>query len=142
MNLTTAHISRTLACLAIILAFVPEANARHFQNDQQPPDTTPKFPIKDRPGDPYTYPSRNSFDFSDTSFLKKTIEYDPRTRQYYVIEKIGSQYYRTPVSFSMEEFVRMQGRKDELDYFKKISNLLANMNRRLARPKFKVSPDW
>ncbi|HET9430607.1 MAG TPA: cell surface protein SprA, partial [Chitinophagaceae bacterium] len=88
------------------------------------------------------YPSRNSFDFSDTSFLKKTIEYDPRTRQYYVIEKIGSQYYRTPVSFSMEEFVSMQGRKDEVDYFKKRSNLLANMNRRLTRPKFKVSPDW
>jgi hypothetical protein len=139
LNLRTAHILRTLVCIAMLVAFLPEASARYFQ--QQPGDTS-RYPLRDRRGDPYTYPNRNSFDFRDTSYLKKSIEYDPKTKQYYIVEKIGSQYYRTPVSFSMEEFVRMQGKKDEEDYFKKRANLLANMNRRLTRPKFKVNTDW
>src|SRR6185295_250061 len=42
----------------------------------------------------------------------------------------------------MEEFVRLQGKKDEEDYFRKRANLLANMNRRSFKPKFKVSNDW
>lgn len=139
MNLRTAHILRTLVCIAMLFAFLPGANARYFQ--QQPGDTT-RFPLQDRRGDPYSYPNRNSFDLRDTSYLKKSIEYDPKTKQYYIVEKIGNQYYRTPASFSMEEFVRMQGKKDEEDYFKKRANLLANMNRRLTRPKFKINNDW
>ena len=136
MNLRTAHIFRTLVCIAMLFAFYGEANAQ-----TQPGDSI-RFPLQDRPGDPYTYPNRNTFDFRDTSYLKRTIEYDPKTKQYYIVEKIGNQYYRSPVSFSMEEFIRMQGKKDEEDYFKKRANLLANMNRRLSRPKFKVSADW
>ena len=104
-------------------------------------DTT-RYPLTDRPGDPYSYPNRNSFDFRDTSYIKRSIEYDPKTKQYYIIEKIGNKYYRTPASFSMEEFLKLQGEKDERDYFKKRSQLLANMNRRLFKPKFKVSNDW
>ena len=42
----------------------------------------------------------------------------------------------------MEEFVQMQGKKDEEDYFRKRAALLANMNRRMYKPKFKVSNDW
>ncbi len=136
MNLKTAHILRTLFCIATLLALLPKANAQ-----QQPGDSL-RYPLRDRYGDPYTYPNRNTFDLRDTSYLKKTIEYDPRTKQYYIVEKIGNQYYRTPVSFSMEEFVRMQGTKDEQEYFKKRANLLANMNRRMIKPKFKVNTEW
>ena len=42
----------------------------------------------------------------------------------------------------MDEFVQMQGRKDERDYFQKRASLLANMNRRKFKPIFKVSNDW
>ncbi len=80
---------------------------------------TSRYPLQDRYGDPYTYPNRNTFDLKDTGFVKRTIEYDPKTKQYYIVEKIGNKYYRTPTSFSMDEFVRMQGKKDEEDYFKK-----------------------
>jgi cell surface protein SprA len=126
-----------------VLALFTQAKA----GDRIPPpagfgaDTT-RYPLVDRRGDPYTYPNRNSFDLRDTGFIKRNIEYDPKTKQYYIVEKIGSHYYRTPTSFTMDEFVRMQGQKDEEDYFKKRSALLANMNRRLFRPKFKVSNDW
>jgi cell surface protein SprA len=100
-------------------------------------DTT-RPPGGDRRGDPYTYPNRNTFDLKDTSFIKRTVEYDPKTNQYYIIEKIGDKYYRTPTAFSMEEFLRLKGRQDEIDYFKKRSALLGNMNRRLYKPKFRI----
>jgi cell surface protein SprA len=103
---------------------------------------TNRYPLQDRRGDPYTQPIRNGFDLRDTAFIRRTVEYDPRSRQYYVIERIGNRNYRTPVSFSMDEFVRLQGQQDERDYFKKRSALLANMNRRMFKPKFKMSNDW
>ncbi|HEX4876159.1 MAG TPA: cell surface protein SprA [Chitinophagaceae bacterium] len=145
MNLIAAHISRTLVLIAFVLthklpAFAGTGKAAdHYTGFL--PDTT-RYPLIDRRGDPYSNPNRNSFDLRDTSFIKRTIEYDPRTKQYYIVEKIGNQYYRTPTSFTMEEFVRLQGKKDEQDYFKKRSALLSNMNRRMFKPKFKVSGDW
>jgi cell surface protein SprA len=105
-------------------------------------DTTIRFPLTDRRSDAYSSPPRNSFDFRDTSYLKRNIEYDPKTKQYYIVEKIGSAYYRTPIAFSMQEFLNMQGKKDETDYFKKRSNMLSNMNRKIDKPRFRVKPDW
>ena len=145
MNLKTAHILRTLVFISVIATSSLQANARtdffgpgkfFFKSD------TTRYPLLDRRGDPYTYQRNNSFDFSDTAFIRRSVEYDPKSKQYYIIERIGNTYYRTPTSFSMEEFIRLQGQKDEEDYFKKRSALLANMNRRLFKPKFKVSNDW
>ncbi|MFI5133064.1 MAG: cell surface protein SprA [Chitinophagales bacterium] len=147
MALKTNYIFRTLVTSTIIFAFSLQANAGYY-NISSPAgnkivykDTIP-YPLYDRRGDLYSYPNHNTFDFSDTSFVKRNIEYDPNTKQYYVIEKVGTHYYRTPVSFSMEEFLRLQGQKDEDDYFHKRAALLADMNRRLTKPKFKVSNDW
>lgn len=136
---------RTLVAFAIVFASFAQANARHPEfspnhNHGFFTDTT-RYPLNDRYGDPYSYPNRNTFDFRDTSFIKRTIEYDPKTKQYYIVEKIGNQYYRTPTSFTMEEFVRLQGKKDEEDYFKKRAALLGNMNRRLYKPKFRITDD-
>ena len=129
----TAYIFRL--SVAVLFAFLYNAKA----NAQ---DTTIHYPLSDRRSDIYSNPPKNSFDFRDTSFVKRNIEYDPKTKQYYIIEKIGNSYYRTPISFSMEEFLNMQGKKDEIDYFKKRSNMLANMNRKIEKPKFRVKPDW
>ncbi|MBC7947906.1 MAG: cell surface protein SprA [Chitinophagaceae bacterium] len=135
-----------------MLAFGTQGHARfegkpsvfsffHFYNEIPFYDTVP-YPLQDRYGDPYNYPNRNTFDFRDTSYIKRTIEYDPKTKQYYVIEKIGNKYYRVPTSYTSEEFLRIQGRKDEEEYFRRRSAMLADMNRRLFRPKFRVSKDW
>ncbi|MBS1759174.1 MAG: cell surface protein SprA [Bacteroidetes bacterium] len=151
MNLKTAHISRILVAFAIAIGALVAARAGsgtnsttdylfHFSNkiEKEKPDTT-RYPIKDRYGDPYSNPNKNSFDLSDTAFIKRKIEYDPKTKQYYVVEKIGDKYYRTPTSFSMEEFLRLQGREDEENYFRKRAALLGNMNRRLFKPKFRIN---
>ena len=128
---------RTLVAFAMVLASFSQVHARYYFNN--PSDTT-RYPINERYGDPYS--SRgNSFDLKDTGFIKRSIEYDPRTKRYYVIEKIGNKYYRTPTSYSAEEFLQLQGWKDEQDYFKKRSALLGNINRRIYKPKFRVSDD-
>ncbi|MBL7748636.1 MAG: cell surface protein SprA, partial [Chitinophagaceae bacterium] len=132
--------------MVVIIASFTEADNGYYNPDHTDkydftPDTN-RYPLRDRYGDPYSSPNRNTFDLRDTGFIKRTIEYDPKTKQYYIVEKIGSRYYRTPTSFTMEEFLRLQGKKDEEDYFKKRASLLANMNRRMFKPKFKVSNDW
>ncbi len=140
-----------MVAIAILFTLALQANARHdgkpsffsfnrFSYDNPAADSIPS--LRDRYGDPYSNPNRNTFDFRDTAFLKRKIEYDPKTKQYYIVEKIGNQYYRTPTSFSMEDFLRLQGRKDEEEYFRRRSAMLANMNRRIFKPKFKTSKDW
>jgi cell surface protein SprA len=113
-----------------------KAEAEPFQ------DKDTSRPLRDRYGDPYTYPNRNAFDLKDTGFIKRTVEYDPVAKQYYIIEKIGDKYYRTPATFTKEEFLRIQGRKDEVNYFRQRADLLSDLNRRNYKPKFGFSKDW
>jgi len=96
----------------------------------------------DRYGDPYNYPTKDPFFLKDTSFIKRNIEYDPITKQYFVVEKIGDKYYRVPMSFSMKEFLDLKGKEDENEYFRKRASLLTNLNRRSYKPKFPFVNDW
>lgn len=150
MTLLTTCIRYTVVAMAILLLARPvqgqsgyslDSNKfrfqpRYFAND------TPRYPLYERYGDPYTYRNRNSFDFSDTSYIKRTVEYDPVTKQYYIIEKIGGTNYRTPVSYSMSEFLALKSAQDEREYFRKKAALLANLNRRQWKPKFNFLNDW
>jgi cell surface protein SprA len=97
-----------------------------------------RYPIKDRRGDRYSWQNKNPFDIRDTSLIKQDIEYDPKTKQYYIIEKIGNYTYRRPTYLTFDEFQRIQARKAEVDYFKKRSQALALLNRKVARPKMQV----
>ncbi len=103
----------------------------------QQQDTT-RFPISDRRGDPLSNKSQNPFDIRDTSLIKQTIEYDPITRQYYIVEKIGSTYYRKPTTLTFEEFWRIRSEQSETDYFKKRADALTALNFKPARPKMRI----
>ncbi len=96
---------------------------------------TARYPITDRVGDPFTYNSNNPFDFSDTSYIKRDIQYDPKTKQYYIVEKIGNSYYRTPTYLTLDEMMRYKARQAESDYFRKRANTLSILNRKVERPK-------
>ncbi|MGN6294774.1 MAG: cell surface protein SprA [Chitinophagaceae bacterium] len=150
MNFWTAHIFRTLVFTAILLASYGQANARFFspafqdttaRRDTTRPDSL-RYPIRDRYGDPYSNPNRNPFDLKDTAFLKRDVQYDPITGEYYIIETIGGKNYRTPVSFKRDEFLQLQGRKDEEEYFRKRADMLSELNRKLFKPQFKTSRNW
>ena len=82
----------------------PDTSRRRVTNDSLP------FPIHDRPGDPLGNPQRSSFNFKPSN-LRDSIEYDPKTNLYYVVEKIGNKYYRTPTAYTYEEYLRLSSKK-------------------------------
>lgn len=96
---------------------------------------TLRFPLTDRRGDRFTWRSNNPFDLSDTSFIKQDIEYDPKTNQYYIIEKIGNTYYRKPTYLTFDEFMKLQAQQQEDDYFNQRSRTLFDLNRKVTRPR-------
>ena len=99
---------------------------------------TAHYPIQDRPGDPFTYRSNNPFNFSDTAYVKRDVEYDPKTKQYFIVEKIGNSYYRTPTYLTFDEMMRFKARQQEAEYFRKRANTLSILNRKVSRPKLKI----
>jgi len=106
-------------------------------------DTVPgtdslKYPIHDRYGDRFTNPGRSSMDLKTPINIRDSIIYDPTTKQYYIIEKIGNKYYRKPTYLTFDEFMAIQARRQEMEYFKKRSSILNNLNRKLVRPKMNV----
>ena len=103
---------------------------------------TLRYPLYDRYGDPYATRRAHAFDFRDTGYLRRRIEFDPITGQYILRERVGGSNYRTTTSFSPEEFRQWQNRRDETEYFRKRADLLFSMNRRIDKPKFRVSNDW
>ncbi len=97
-----------------------------------------RFPLKDRRTDGLSNRSTNPFDIRDTGFIKRTIEYDPVSKQYYIIEKIGNRTYRTPTTLTYEDFWRLENKRAEQAYFQKRMAALAQLNRKVKRPKMKV----
>ena len=140
---------RTLTTAIVLVFLTTKGKAAPYPNPwfgnfyfYHLPGDTIRPTDKDRYGDPYTYPTKDPFLLKDTSIVKRNIEYDPVTKQYYVIEKIGDKYYRVPMSFSMKEFLDIKGKQDENEYFRKRASLLSNLNRRSYKPKFNFVNDW
>src|SRR3954467_4860694 len=115
--------------LAVLLIAVLSATSVFAQKPQPKKDTTLRYPIYDRRGDRYTWQNRNSFDLNDTAFIKQTIEYDPVTKQYYIVEKIGNQIYRRPTYLTFDEFYRIRAKQMENEYFRKRAAALMTLNR-------------
>ena len=64
-------------------------------------------------------PNKNPFDIKDTGLVKRKTEYDPKTKSYFVSEKIGNIWYRKPASISFEDFWKLEAKKSENDYLRK-----------------------
>ena len=109
------------------------------QQDQPAVSDTLKYPLSDRRGDPFSAPKSNPFDLKKPSNIQDSVVYDAKTRQYYIIEKVGSFYYRKPTYLTFDEFLALQSRKSEVDYFKRRSDLLSTLNRKNVRPKFSAT---
>src|SRR4051812_17455915 len=68
------------------------------------------YPIQDRRGD-FVSSDQRTFDLNQPSNIKDSIAYDPATKRYYVYEKIGTKYYRTPTWYTFDEFMALQSKK-------------------------------
>ena len=101
-----------------------------------------RYPIVDRRADAFSAANRNPYALNDTSLIKQTIEFDPATKQYFIIEKIGNKLYRTPTYLTYEDFWRIQSKQAEKDYFKKRADALMLLNQKTKRPPMKVGPSF
>lgn len=97
-----------------------------------------RFPIQDRRGDFLTWKNRNPFDISDTSFINKSIEYDGKTKRYYIVEKIGNRTYRKPTFLTFKEFYDIKAKQEEAAYFKLRADALTQLNKKQDRPRTRV----
>ena len=110
-----------------------------FQDTTRPKNNANlQFPIQDRRGDAVSNFRRSTFDFKNPSNLKDSVVYDAKTHRYIIYEKIGNKYYRTPSSYSFDEYWTLRGRQSEIDYFKKRANTTSILNRGKIKPKLSI----
>ena len=102
-------------CLIPMVLSVLTINAVSAQDSLQPSSNDTlhlndslHYPIHDRRGDFFSN-QRNTFDLAPPSNISDSIAYDPATKRYIVYEKIGRRYYRTPTSYTSEEFMANAG---------------------------------
>ncbi len=126
-------------CLHQASAFVPPQQPGTGTGNAVSANDTLKFPLKDRRGDPYSQPSRNPFDLKNPPNITDSIVYDFETNQYYIIEKVGSFYYRKPTYLTFDEFLYLQSRRAEAEYFRKRANILSTLNKKNVRPRLSVT---
>ena len=95
------------------------------------------FPIHDTRGD-FLSSNPAIYDFQTPPNITDSVAYDPITKTYTVFEKVGDHYYRTPTTYTAEEFRALEAKKAEIDYFKKRANTLSFLNRGSVKPKLTV----
>ena len=76
-----------------------------------------RYAIKDRRGDFLSQPSNNPFDLRDPSLIKRNVEYDPATKQYFIREFVNGRSTKVPSSLSFNDFWKLKSDKDEKAYF-------------------------
>jgi cell surface protein SprA len=97
------------------------------------------YPMKDRRGDFLFGTPRSTYDFDMPANFTDSVVYDPETRRYIIYEKIGNKFYRSPATYTYEEYWQLRGRQSEIDYFKKRANTLNLLNRKVGiRPKLSL----
>ncbi|HVM88581.1 MAG TPA: cell surface protein SprA [Puia sp.] len=127
---------------AVSVVFCNSASAHYyFKSDTVPfpKNDTLRFPIYDRRGDYITNADNNPFDLRDPKNIKDSVVYDPKTQQYYIIEKIGPKYYRKPTYLTFDELMRIEAQKSEDDYFRKRADVLNELNRKKLQPRYSIT---
>lgn len=139
----------TITLTAVILSDMTVSAVYAQERDTLPPprDTvitvtgvdTLRYPIRDRRSDRYSQLNRNPLDLKDPSNIVDSVIYDPKTKEYYIIEKVGSFYYRKPTAITFDEFLRLRSQMQEREYFRQRGNVLSGLNYKLPRPKLQIT---
>jgi len=83
---------------------------------------TDTIPLEDRYGDFVTDSKYNPFDIQ-TSEIEQVVEFDYESGQYLIYEKIGDEYFRTPVYLTMEEYLEYTRKQQEREQFLNLSGV-------------------
>ncbi|MEO6406156.1 MAG: cell surface protein SprA, partial [Ferruginibacter sp.] len=146
MLLIRKSIVKILAYCAVpvVLSMTSPGNTPfHSEKDREKTDTIPNnlhYPIQDRRGDGVSSPNRSTYDLQNPSNIIDSVVYDAITRKYTVYEKIGNRYYRTPSTYSFDEYWQMRNRQAEVAYFQRRANTTNILNRgKFLKPKLSLS---
>jgi cell surface protein SprA len=106
-------------------------------------DTPPPvvhYPISDTRGDAVSSNNKGTFYLKNPTNVNDSVVYNASTRTYTVYQKIGNKYYRTPTTYTFDEFWAMRNKQAEVAYFKKRANTTSLLNRgKLLKPKLSLS---
>jgi cell surface protein SprA len=127
-----------LCCIFTPAAAQNPNNQPGANSDTSGPGGPLPFPISDRRGDFLSENQRNIYGLGNPSNLRDSVVYDAKNKRYIIYEKIGSRYYRSPVTYTYEEFWKMRGRQAEVAYFQKRANTLSVLNRKTSKPKLSL----
>ena len=88
-----------------------------IQNEQ---DT---IPLRDRDGDFLRSRRSNPFDLNDPANVEQEVEYDPETNRYYLLERIGDEYFRSPTYMTFTEYIEWRSKREEQAYFNNLAGI-------------------
>ena len=128
-----------LKIYSTLLIIITCASLAHAQKGT---DTVPaklKYPLQDTRSDYFTNKNKQGLDLKRPANIPDSIVYDPKTKQYYIIEKVGKFYYRKPTALTSKEFMQLMAKKQEAEYFQKRSKVIGQLNYQLKRPKLNWS---
>ncbi len=98
------------------------------------------YPLTDNRGDRLSGASSNAFDAFQPSSLKDSVVYDYALHKYVVYEKVGNKYYKTPTTYSFDEYWQLVNRQAEIEYFQKRANTTSILNRgKFSKPKLSLT---
>ena len=79
-------------------------------------------PVKERYGD-FLNNKKSPFDLKDPSIIQKNVEYDAKSGQYIISEKIGDDYYRMPTYMTFSEYLKYRESEQQQKQFQKFNGL-------------------
>ncbi len=118
---------------------VPDTTKHPLPSDTTHRNDSLHFPIHDRRGDQISDFDFNSFNLKNPANLKDSIEYDPKTNLYFLMERIGNKYYRTPTAYTYDEYMKITAQQSTDNYFRQRADMLSDLNKRLEQPKLNIN---
>lgn len=112
---------------------IPKAAAADSSKSQKN-----RYPMKDRTGDFVSDKSKDPFYLEDPKNVTQTVEYDPKSGQYILREKIGDQDYRPPTYLTYDEYLKTTEKQERDAYWKSRSNALGLVEDRGLLPPIQV----
>jgi cell surface protein SprA len=119
------RLSLVIVCsllLSYSYGFTGGFNLEDYPSYKTPLITQDTLPLQERYNDFITDDFYNPFDIQ-TREITQEVEYDPTTGNYIIMEKIGDEYYRSPITMSFEDYLEYQSKKDEQEYFSKLAGI-------------------
>ena len=146
-TIVTYCISMTFLLTGLFSTIRAESGGHGYAYSQSQVDTiipnlrdSLRFPLHDRRGDNFSAGRSSNFDLNSPANIRDSVVYDAETRRYVIYEKIGNRYYRTPTSYSFDEYWQLRYRESEMEYFQRRANTTSILNRgKFIKPRLKLT---